>query len=158
VSVRQDRPVYQDRVKEVSVGRGVLVEPERAAPRMQTYQYERAPVVQTVQYDRAPVVQTVQYERGSMQYRDDTSRQYERSAPTAQYERSIPSVVSYGERERERSSFGGRQSISSYTTSSGYQPASGGYATTTYGQQGGAYVVASNSSSKGKGNNVEIMS
>ena len=137
--------MYQDRVKEVSVGRGVLVEPERvvAAPRMQ---YERAPVFQTVQYERAPV----QYERS-------LAVQYERAAPTVQYrdERSFPSVVSYGERERERSSYSGRQSLSSY---SGYQPASGGYVTTSYGQQGPSLNVTTGANGKSKGNNVEILS
>ncbi len=154
--------MYQDRVKEVSVGRGVLVEPERvhAAPRMQ---YERGPVVQTVQYERAPAVQ---YERAPVQY--------ERAAhvQTVQYrdERSFPSVVSYGDRERERSSYNGRQSLSSYSV--GQQPASGGYVTTSYGpgqqgpssytygpgQQGPSSYMPSGGNGKGKGNNVEIMS
>jgi hypothetical protein len=158
--------VYQDRVKEVSVGRGVLVEPERvaSAPRMHSVQYERAPVVQ---YERAPVQYGSSYERSTpavqaAQYRD---------------ERSFPPVVSYDERERERereqSAYGGRQSISSY--SSGYQPAlggypgqpvtvsggfqpAGGYAATTYGQQGSSYVMTYGSNGRAKGNNIEILS
>ncbi len=177
--------MYQDRVKEVSVGRGVLVEPERVSPspRMQAYEYERAPPGHTVQYDRAPpvqyesaplvqyergpAIQTIVYERPPVQYRDDAARQYERAAPLGfaqYYERPYPSVVSYGERERERPSYGERQSISSYHdySSSGYQPASARYGATSYasGQAGGSYEVESNGGNRGtvQGTNVEIMS
>ena len=159
----QDRVVYQDRVKEVSVGRGVLVEPERVPTRVQSYERVAAPLIPSYERYAAPALQT--YERVTV--------------PSVQYEqRAFPTVVSYSDRERERSVYGSHGTSSSQSQSG--QAIYGSYGTSTrqtlsYGTatlpaqhlsysrgveaSSGAYVATtSGGGSRIKGNNVEIMS